>query len=142
MELVEKAEATLNEREPEVIKHGTDMEERFKEFDAQTQLQTQQLADAHKEREWLLSSLPKQLSKLYDRISTRIRDGIAVAEARNGSCTSCFMALRPQVMSEVRRGNEIVTCENCNRILYYAPSEKSSEPQNARPAATSEAAAP
>jgi RNase P subunit RPR2 len=44
-----------------------------------------------------------------------------MAEARNGSCTACFMALRPQVMSEVRRGDEIITCENCNRILYYVP---------------------
>ena len=141
MELIEQAEATLSEREPEVIKHGAEMEERFKEFDAQTLQQTQQLTEALKEREWLLSSLPKQLSKLYDRISTRIRDGIAVAEARNGSCTSCFMALRPQVMSEVRRGSEVITCENCNRILYYAHSEKSQEQKNVRQSATTEAAA-
>lgn len=142
MEMVEQAETTLNEREPEVIKLGADMEERFKEFDAQTLQQTHELAHALKERDQLLTSLPKQLSKLYDRISTRIRDGIAVAEARNGSCTSCFMALRPQVMSEVRRGNEIITCENCNRILFYAPAEKSSELKNTRQSATSEAAAP
>jgi uncharacterized protein len=44
---------------------------------------------------------------------------VALAEARNGSCSACFIALRPQVMSEVRRGEEIVTCDNCNRILYY-----------------------
>jgi predicted nucleic acid-binding Zn-ribbon protein len=142
MELVETAEATLNEREPEVTKLGAEMADRIREFETQTLLQTQQLADALKNREQLVSALPKQLSKLYDRISTRIKDGIAVAEARNGSCTSCFMALRPQVMSEVRRSSEIITCENCNRILYYAPSEKSPEPKNPRPSPTSEAAAP
>lgn len=142
MDLLETAEATLNEREPEVTKLGSEMAERIKEFETQTLLQTQQLADALKNREQLVLALPKQLSKLYDRISTRIKDGIAVAEARNGSCTSCFMALRPQVMSEVRRSSEIITCENCNRILYYAPSEKSQEPKNPRPSPTSEAAAP
>ena len=46
---------------------------------------------------------------------------IAVAEARNGACTACFMALRPQIMADVRRGNEVITCDNCNRILYYEP---------------------
>lgn len=142
MELVELSEATLNEREPEVTRLGAELDERIKEFDALTLNQTQQLATELKERELLMSALPKQMGSLYNRISTRIRDGIAVAEARNGSCTSCFMALRPQMMSEVRRGNEIITCENCNRILYYAPGEKSQEPKGVRPSATTEAAAP
>jgi RNase P subunit RPR2 len=53
-----------------------------------------------------------------------------MAEARNGSCTACFMALRPQVMSEVRRGDEIITCDNCNRILYYIPTAASSSNSN------------
>jgi len=73
------------------------------------------------------------MSGLYQRISKRIRDGVAVAEARNGACTACFMALRPQMMAEVRRGMEIITCDNCNRILYYAASDSaptnSSAPQ-------------
>jgi uncharacterized protein len=42
-----------------------------------------------------------------------------VAEARNRSCTACFMSLRPQVMAEIRRGEEVLTCDNCGRILYY-----------------------
>jgi hypothetical protein len=60
------------------------------------------------------------MGALYNRISKRIRDGIAVAEARNGACMACFMSLRPQAMAEVRRGQEVITCDNCNRILYYA----------------------
>ncbi|CAN5205567.1 hypothetical protein BH18ACI2_BH18ACI2_18180 [soil metagenome] len=71
-----------------------------------------------------MAELPKPMGALYNRISTRIRDGIAVAEARNSSCTACFMTLRPQVMSEIRRGEEIIICDNCNRILYYVPAEQ------------------
>jgi predicted nucleic acid-binding Zn-ribbon protein len=37
------------------------------------------------------------------------------------------MALRPQVMANVRRGDEVITCDNCNRILYYSP-EKAAQP--------------
>ena len=54
---------------------------------------------------------------------SRIRDGVAVAEARNRSCTACFMSLRPQVMSEIRRGEEVLTCDNCGRILYFVPTD-------------------
>ena len=60
--------------------------------------------------------------------------GIAVAEARNGSCTACFMSLRPQVMAEIRRGDDVIICDNCNRILYYVPSEARKEaPATAAP---------
>jgi hypothetical protein len=89
--------------------------------------QQQELDGTRAERERLLKELPKAMSTLYNRISARIRDGVAVAEARNGACTACFMALRPQIMADVRRGNEVITCDNCNRILYYEP-ERSAQP--------------
>ena len=120
-------------------------EERMKAFEEQTRIQTEQLATRRADRDRLIEALPKQVSAMYKRISTRIRDGIAVAEARNGSCSACFMALRPQVMAEVRRGEEIIICDNCNRILYYVPNDKandSSQNTKTRPAsATPEVAA-
>ncbi|HEX8776346.1 MAG TPA: C4-type zinc ribbon domain-containing protein [Pyrinomonadaceae bacterium] len=123
METIEQSESVLREREPEIVKLRAEMEERIKAFEEQTRTQTEELSAQRSERERLLATLPKQMSALYNRISARIRDGIAVAEARNGSCTACFMALRPQVMAEVRRGDEVIICDNCNRILYYVPAE-------------------
>jgi len=89
--------------------------------------QQKELEEARAERERLMKDLPKPMANLFNRISARIRDGIAVAEARNGACTACFMALRPQVMADVRRGTEVITCDNCNRILYYEP-ENAAQP--------------
>ena len=131
MEIFETAEKELNERAPEVEKLRADMNTRFAQFDEQVTRQQQELTEARKDREQMLKQLPKAMSVLYNRISARIRDGIAVAEARNGACTACFMALRPQIMADVRRGNEVITCDNCNRILYYEPANA------AQPAAVS-----
>jgi predicted nucleic acid-binding Zn-ribbon protein len=33
------------------------------------------------------------------------------------------MALRPQMLVEVKRGEQIITCESCTRILYFAPAD-------------------
>ena len=121
MEIADQAEKELKERAPEVEKLGADMAERFKGFDEQARVQQQELDRARAERERLLNELPKPMSALYKRISSRIRDGVAMAEARNGACTACYMALRPQIMADVRRGTEVITCDNCNRILYYVP---------------------
>jgi predicted nucleic acid-binding Zn-ribbon protein len=127
MEAFETAEKELAERAPEVEKLRGEMEASFKAFDEQAKVQQQQLEAGRAEHERLLRELPKTTSALYNRISARIRDGIALAEARNGACMACFMALRPQVMADVRRGEEIITCDNCNRILYYATEKKAEQ---------------
>jgi predicted nucleic acid-binding Zn-ribbon protein len=121
MEIVEQAEKDLTERAPEVEKLGADMEAGFKAFDEQVRTQQRQVENARAERERLMNELPKATSAMYKRIASRIRDGVALAEARNGACMACYMALRPQIMADVRRGEEVITCDNCNRILYYAP---------------------
>ena len=129
MEALEKAEASLTERVDEISSLNSDREAKLRAFDEETEQQADKLAQNRAERERLLSALPKPMGALYARISARIRDGVAVAEARNGACMACFMALRPQAMAQVRRGEEVVTCDNCNRILYYAPSDTSAATQ-------------
>lgn len=134
MEVLEKAEASLTERADEVASLNSDRDARLKSFDEETREQAQKLAVDRTERERLIAALPKAMGADYNRISKRIRDGIAVAEARNGACMACFMALRPQAMAQVRRGDEVITCENCNRILYYVPADSaSSNPALAQP---------
>ena len=49
------------------------------------------------------------------------RNGVAVAEARDGICTICHVRLRPQVFNTVRRNDEIIQCDSCKRILYFVP---------------------
>jgi predicted nucleic acid-binding Zn-ribbon protein len=123
MEQLEKAETSLNERADEIVTMNSDRETKLKAFDEETGRIGDRLIAARKEREAVFANLPKPMSALYSRIGARIRDGVAVAEARNRSCSACFMSLRPQVMAEVRRGEDIITCDNCGRILYVTPPE-------------------
>ena len=123
MEQLEQAETALKERADEITSMNSDREAKLKAFDEETGTIGERLAAARKEREEVFANLPKPMSALYARIGARIRDGVAVAEARNRSCSACFMSLRPQVMAEVRRGEEIITCDNCGRILYVTPAE-------------------
>jgi len=63
-------------------------------------------------------SLSESTRNLYQRIR-QARRGMAVAEVREGLCTACNVLLRPQVYNEVRTNEELLTCENCGRIIYY-----------------------
>ncbi len=128
MESAESAESKMGELEPQVAQLRGELEEKLAAFDRQVEAERAEIERCRAERERLLSELPKPMAALYNRIVSRIRDGVAVAEARNGSCSACFIALRPQAMADVRRGDEIITCDNCNRILYYEPSVPAAPP--------------
>ena len=125
LETLEEAEKAIGERAPEIERLRAERDEKLKEFEEQTRTQAEEVAARRADRDRLLSSLPPAAKSHYDRISRRIRDGVALAEARNGSCSACRITLRPQVMAQVRRGEEIIFCDNCNRILYFVPAEQS-----------------
>ena len=69
-------------------------------------------------RQELAAALSEATLRLYERIRLG-RNGIVLAEARGGLCTACNVWLRPQAYNEVRAGGNLLTCENCGRILYY-----------------------
>ena len=121
MEAAETAEKQLAEREPEFARLRAEHEGRLRAFEEQTRSWSEELEARRRERDSMFAGLPPGVKSTYQRIVARIRDGVAVAEARNGSCSACFMALRPQIMAEIRRGDDIIICDNCNRILYYQP---------------------
>lgn len=66
------------------------------------------------------TALSAEALKLFDYVS-RARKGLAVAEARDGGCTVCHVRMRPQMFNEVRRGENLIQCESCMRILYFLP---------------------
>ena len=65
-------------------------------------------------------ALSPEALKLFDYVS-KARKGLAVAEAREGGCTVCHVRMRPQMFNEVRRGETLIQCESCMRILYFVP---------------------
>ncbi len=73
-----------------------------------------------RERGALVSALEPALLSSFELVSRR-RNGVAVAEAVDGICTICHVRLRPQVFNNVRRNDQIVQCDSCNRFLYFVP---------------------
>ena len=67
-------------------------------------------------------ALSPEALKLFDYVA-KARKGLAVAEARDGGCTVCHVRMRPQMFNEVRRGENLVQCESCLRILYFVPQD-------------------
>jgi uncharacterized protein len=69
-----------------------------------------------KEIEAAVSS--SDLISQYERVRKH-RGGIGVAAARNEICEICQVRIRPQVFQEIRKNNQIIACDACQRILYF-----------------------
>jgi len=74
----------------------------------------------HAERKSISSQISAGVLNSYERVR-KMRRGVAVAEAVDGRCAQCHMALRLQFFQDLKRGERVMQCESCNRILYYNP---------------------
>ena len=70
-----------------------------------------------KERKEIDASVSPDLMSRYERVR-KLRGGIGVAAARNEVCEICQVRIRPQVFQEIRRNDQIIACDACQRILY------------------------
>jgi uncharacterized protein len=66
------------------------------------------------------SAVPAPLLAKYEQLLKQ-RRGIAVAQMTGETCKACHVRLRPHVAQIVRRNDEIIQCESCQRILYFQP---------------------
>ena len=124
MTAVEEVEKVLEERAEEISSLEANRDAALKAFDKELNKHRKEFESESKKRQEVFVTLPAQLASVYNRLTQRSRDGIAVAEVKGGSCSACFMKLRPQRQLEVKKGDQIITCESCTRILYNTPEAK------------------
>ena len=106
------AEAALKSESVEVERQKT---EATREADTQRAAAAQAQARSRE----LRKQMDDSLLATYDRVLKS--RGFAVAEVLEHRCTACQVLLRPQVLSNIRAGQEVVHCDSCGRILYYVP---------------------
>jgi len=82
-----------------------------------TRLQ-QEVAEFTRQRAGQACRIDAGLLQSYGRL-LKSRNGLAVVPVKDGSCSGCFVAVTPQAQTEVRKGEVLMTCANCQRILYW-----------------------
>lgn len=80
----------------------------------------QELARLADERTREAREVTPALFAKYEQLLKQ-RRGIGVARMSGDICDACHVRLRPHVAQMVRRNDEIVQCDSCQRILYYDP---------------------
>ena len=77
------------------------------------------LEELKKEREELAAKVDEDLLDRFNRLFTSKGDAAVVA-LEHDVCTGCHMKVTTATVVRVKGGKEIVSCEQCGRILYFA----------------------
>jgi predicted nucleic acid-binding Zn-ribbon protein len=70
------------------------------------------------ERQGLVQGINKRLLGTYERMRESRLKSSAVVPVVNGVCQGCYMVVTKSVVMELRRGEELILCEHCGRILF------------------------
>jgi predicted nucleic acid-binding Zn-ribbon protein len=83
-------------------------------------LDTKELAVQQAERKAVSELMAPAFYKEYERIRKKTKNR-PIADATDGRCGACQISLRPQLFQDLRRGDSVMYCESCGRILTYNP---------------------
>lgn len=120
MEEAEQIKARQDEAQSALDREEKVILEDKKVVERQVEQLRSELEQLQSQRQKWIVQVSEEVMEVYDRVS-RSRKGVAMAEAKNAMCMECHMRIRPQLFQEIKRNDSIITCESCNRILFYVP---------------------
>jgi predicted nucleic acid-binding Zn-ribbon protein len=77
-----------------------------------------ELAELTASRVQLSEAVDETVRNKYERLVKSKGENVVVG-VEHSACGGCHMKLPAQVVSNARGAQELVTCPNCNRILYF-----------------------
>ncbi len=72
------------------------------------------------ERQNQAQIVDQRLLRKYDTLRNR-RNGLAVVNVIQGVCQGCYMAIPPQKYNMLLKGDKLLDCPSCQRIIYHQP---------------------
>jgi uncharacterized protein len=117
MNAEETRTARINELTQLVENSAANLLAAEKEIAAQVEDLKIALAKQRLDRDQMAQNIDATLLARYEMIFSR-RAGLAVAEAKDGTCNGCRRRLPPQFYNEILRHQQVYFCPNCQRILY------------------------
>jgi predicted nucleic acid-binding Zn-ribbon protein len=112
-----KAQIAAEEKQTAAAKES--IAKQIANLDAKQAALGERLEELKKEREELAARVDEDLLDRFNRLFASKGDA-AIVELEHDVCTGCHMKITTQTAVRVKGGKEIVSCEQCGRILYFA----------------------
>jgi hypothetical protein len=116
MEGIEKETALIKENEKQLKVKESESAGRIAALQEQQKKIEAEVSGYEDARKQFCSALPAELLSRYEYI--RESQGIAVVPMDGENCGGCQIILRPHIINDVCKHQQLVCCDSCSRILY------------------------
>ena len=123
MEEVDQLTVTCEEERKKQQELSEKVKAECREIEVETASLDKVIQDLESERARLSEGIDPELLNRYSFLIDR-KDGLALSPVIKGVCQSCHMDIPPQRFNEVIRGDRLITCPHCNRIIYWGEDER------------------
>jgi predicted nucleic acid-binding Zn-ribbon protein len=114
--LVKKDEEILGQHRNEYEVEKKIIETDLSTIDADAASWEQKRADLKKD-------VSAEILARYEKVKKR-NNGVGVISVWKQVCNGCHMNIPPQLYNELQKTTELLSCPNCNRIMYFQNMEK------------------
>jgi len=115
----DKVKADLAEEEKKAATTKESISRQVVDLDEKSKALESRLQELTKERTELAAKVDEDLLDRFDRLFESKGDAAIVALEHN-VCTGCHMKVTTATVAHAKAGKEIVSCEQCGRIVYFA----------------------
>ncbi|RXJ95307.1 hypothetical protein CRU94_06150 [Arcobacter sp. AHV-9/2010] len=115
-------EESLKELQAKLKAEESDIEEIKVVVDQEIEAINKDRDVVYAKRNELLENFDKKILTFYEKIKRWAKD-TAVVPVKQQACFGCFMKISDKTYAEVIKGEEIVNCLHCGRILYKGEEE-------------------
>ena len=116
LDRVEEIKAQESQAQKEVKEKEKALEEAKKRAQGKIQELERNLEARKEERGKLADRIGKRTYQIYEKVKKN--RGYAVVRAEKYTCLGCHMEIPPQLFVEVKKGEKIIQCPFCSRILH------------------------
>ncbi len=112
--------ATLESTEEVKAERVADLQAKKAELESIESETEAQVAELAAKGELAKAKIDERLLTAYNRIRSKVHNGLAVVTVQRDACSGCFNRIPPQRQADVRLGKKLIVCEYCGRIIVPA----------------------
>ena len=118
---LEKLIDSKNSQKDELGAKKAELEENLKNIKSKTSSELENIGKEREEvyakKDKLIATMNQKILAFYEKIR-KWAHNTAVVPVQKQACYGCFMQINDKTFSAVIKGEDIVTCPHCGRILY------------------------
>lgn len=118
---LEKLIDSKNSQKDELGSKKAELEENLKNIKSKTSSELENIGKEREEvyakKDKLIATMNQKILAFYEKIR-KWAHNTAVVPVKKQACYGCFMQINDKTFSAVIKGEDIVTCPHCGRILY------------------------